>query len=62
MDENMVCEKMMFMSLSDYDELVKCSAKIEAVERLVNSTGYIGATEICAVLGIEKKERDENVD
>mgnify|MGYP003291100188 CR=1 FL=1 len=45
MEENMECEKMMFMSLSDYDELVKCSAKIEAVERLINSTEYIGITE-----------------
>lgn len=55
-------EKTITIPLSHYDELVKCSARIESAERLVNYVDYISATEICAVLGIEKKERDENVD
>ena len=55
-------EKTITISLAHYDELVKCSARIESAERLVNYVDYVSAIEICAVLGIEKKERDENVD
>lgn len=55
-------EKTITIPLAHYDELVKCSARIESAERLINYVDYVSTPEICAVLGIEKKERDENVD
>lgn len=50
------------LPLSDYSKLVAYAAKVEAVEWLVNRSDYITTDSICAVLGIERKERDKNVD
>lgn len=41
-----------------FSDLVRESEKIMAVKRYVNSTKYANATDILAILGIEKAEKD----
>lgn len=41
-----------------YDGLVRDSEKVSAVERYVKSVSYVSASDILAILGIEKVEKD----
>ena len=44
------------LSLKEYDELVKATEKIAAVERLFKATQYVTAQDIAAILGIERED------
>lgn len=58
-DENCV-----IVPVSDYNDLVRASEKIAAVERYVMATGaggYLNTSEVMAILNIRRKE-NENED
>lgn len=53
------------ISLEEYNDLVRSSERIAAVERFVCRNTYASVEEILSVLGIEKKkptEGEDNVD
>ena len=53
-EEQITISKMVFV------ELVKKVERIETVRRVYSTSGYICTDDILAILGIEKKEEDEN--
>ena len=50
------------ISISRYDELVKASERIAAVERMFKSGNYVSTDDIKVVLGIEVPEGEPDVE
>lgn len=51
-----MAEHCIIIDVEEYGELIRKAERIAAVERLVNSDGYVSEKNILTVLGIEKKE------
>ena len=41
---------------SEYEELIRDSERVQVIERYMNGNKYASATDIAAILGIEKGE------
>lgn len=53
-------EAMIAIPVRVFARLIKAEERIEAVERTYNACGYFCSDDVLAILGIEKKEKEEN--
>ena len=51
-------DNMIEIPREEYNELVRASEKIAAVERFINESAYTSEKDILIILGIKKKEKE----
>ena len=55
-----ITEAMIAIPVRVFVQLIKAEERIEAVKRTYYANGYFCSDDVLAILGIEKKEEDEN--
>lgn len=58
MDVKVTADNLIAIPREEYNELVRASEKIAAVERFINESTYTSEKDIMIILGIKKKEKE----